>query len=170
MLLSTYVYAVSYHYQFPTERYTFELKGVIDDGQHFWHPHDRYDFIVPLHHFSVDVGWHEAELKQKVEMALWELGPLYSSRHGEPLQVKSEVLTTKGRLYISTLHRPYIVPNESRPEEGDSIGYREVKVTGHLEYDDGVLFARCDQIEFFPLPEMIKPGPDQVVLDGARDF
>ena len=65
----------------------------------------------------------------------------------EPL---SEVLTKKGLLYFSTLYRPYIFKNQFQLEEGSNLNYRDVNIHGHLEFDESILYARCDQIEFIP--------------------
>ena len=135
-----------------TDIYTFKVNGTIIDGDHLWQPHDRYDFIVPLHHFTVDIGHWVMDLEPQIEMALFTAPTTYSTSTGLPVEPRSEVLTDKGLLYFSTLYRPYIHQTVGRPSEGDSINYRDVRIDGHLEFDDGVLFARCDQIEFIPDP------------------
>ena len=137
--------------QTSTDIYAFKVDGYIVDGAHFWQPHDRYDFVVPLHHFTVNIGHWVMDLEQEIKMALFMMPATYSDS-GQPIKPRSEVLTKKGLLYFSTLYRPYIHPTVGRPNEGDSINYREVRIDGHLEFDDGVLFARCDQIEFIPDP------------------
>ena len=161
---------MSNYFEFPTNQFIFELNGTIADGQWFWEPHDRYDMIVPLHHFTVDVGWHQYELEDLVSSGLQLIPEQYSRDSGAPLSPKSEVLDTKGHLYVSTLYRPYVVPTEAIPKEGDEIDHREVRVTGNLGYDDGVLFARCNQIEFKALPEPFTIDEDEMVSPGAENF
>ena len=141
-----------YNTQSPTQLYRFDVTGHIVDGEHFWEPHDRYDFIVPLHHFTVDIGWHRMDMEREVDMALRMMPTAYSNNTGEPMEPLSEVLTKKGLLYFSSLYRPYIIKNEFQLEEGSCLDYREVNIHGHLEFDESILYARCDQIEFMPFP------------------
>ena len=141
-----------YNTQSPTEIYKFHATGHIVDGEHFWEPHDRYDFIVPLHHFTVDVGGYRHELEYEVKMAMRNMTPVYSDNTGERIDPLSEVFTSKGCLYFSTRYRPYIVKNEFQLKEGSDLRCREVNIHGHLEFDESILYARCDQIEFIPFP------------------
>ena len=141
-----------YNTQIPTQLYRFDVTGHIVDGDHFWEPHDKYDFPVPLHHFTVDIDWHRMDLEREVGYALRMMPTIYSRHTGEPMEPLSEVLTKKGLLYFSSLYKPYIVKNQFQLEEGSCLDYREVNIHGHLEFEESILYARCDQIEYISFP------------------
>lgn len=90
------------------------------------------------------------DMEREVDMALAMMTPVYSNNTGERMEPLSEVLTKKGLLYFSTLYKPYIVKNQFQLEEGSCLDYRNVNTYGHLEFDESILYARCDQIEFIP--------------------
>ena len=92
------------------------------------------------------------DMEREVDMALAMMPPQYLRTTGERMEPFSEVLTKKGLLYFSTLYRPYIVRNQLQLEEGSCLDYRDVNIHGHLEFDESILYARCDQIEFTPFP------------------
>ena len=77
--------------------YSFDVNGTIVDADFFWEPEDRYDFPVPLHHFTVDIGGEAFELEQLVKMAFWELPRPYSET-GQLIDMKSEFFDRPGRL------------------------------------------------------------------------
>jgi len=146
--------------------YSFDVNGTIVDADFFWKPEERYDIPVPLHHFTIDIGYEALELRDLVDRALREMPPSYSET-GELRAMKSEVFDRAGRLYVSTKYRPHIMPTIGKPSIGDVLDYRDVKVCGRLYYESGVIFARCDQIEFFEQRQPRLTGP---VLPGAADF
>ena len=72
--------------------------------------------------------------------------PQQYSDYGEEIETRSEVYNRKGELFISSKYQPYIARSRDKPEPGDDIQYREVRIAGHLEHESGVIFARCDTI------------------------
>ncbi len=96
------------------------------------------------------------DMEREVDMALAMMPRQFSRTTGERMEPLSEVLTKKGLLYFSTLYRPYIVKNQFQLEEGSCLDYREVSIHGHLEFDESILYARCDQIEFIPYHYVVK--------------
>ena len=117
------------------------------DGSHLWESHDRHDFLVPLHHFSIDIGGNRMDLDRLVEWAMHEIPQQYSD-YGEAIETRSEVYNRKGELFISSKFKPYIARSRDKPEPGDDIKYRDVRIAGHLEHESGVIFARCQTLEF----------------------
>lgn len=117
------------------------------DGSHLWEPHDRHDFLVPLHHFSVRIGHNRMDLDQLIQYALLEIPQQYSD-YGDKVETRSEVYNREGNLFISSKYQPYIARSRDNPEPGDDIKYRQVRIAGHLEHESGVIFARCQTLEF----------------------
>ena len=74
--------------------------------------------------------------------------PQQYSDYGEEFEARSEVFNRKGELFVSSKFQPYIARSRDKPEPGDDIKYREVRIAGHLEYESGVMFARCGTLEF----------------------
>ena len=87
------------------------------------------------------------DLDRQIDWAMDEIPQQYSD-YGEPIETRSEVYNRKGELFISSKFQPYIARSRDKPEPGDDIKYREVRIAGHLEYESGVIFARCDTLEF----------------------
>jgi len=137
------------NYQLRTDLYSFDFDYgcMMMDGFHLWEPQKRHDFPVPLHHFSVRIGYNRVDLDQLIEYAMAEIPQQYSD-YGEEIETRSEVYNRKGELFISSKFQPYIARSRNKPEPGDDIKYRDVRIAGHLEYDSGVLFARCQTLEF----------------------
>lgn len=142
-------YVVYNDYQLRTQEYSFDFTHdcMMMDGSHLWEPHDRHDFFVPLHHFSVRIGYNRMDLDQLIRYAMAEIPKQYSES-GDEVEARSEVLNRKGELFISSKYQPYIARSRNKPEPGDDIEYRDVRIAGHLEHESGVLFARCDTLEF----------------------
>ena len=137
-------------YQLPLNQYSFDLTDgcTINDGSHIWGPQNRYDFIVPLFNFSVDIGYNQMEINQLIEYAVAEIPDDWSTTTGDLIKIRSEVYNRKGELFISSKYPPYIARSRNKPEPGDDIRHREVRIAGHLEHESGVVFARCDTLEF----------------------
>ena len=87
------------------------------------------------------------DLDQLIEYAMAEIPQQYSD-YGEEIETRSEVYNRKGELFISSKFQPYIARSRNKPEPGDDIKYRDVRIAGHLEHESGVIFARCDTLEF----------------------
>ena len=137
-------------YQLPINQYSFDLtdRCTIVDGTRLWEPHDRHDFLVPLYHFSVDIDYHKMDIDRLIEYAMAEIPDDWSTTTGEKIKIRSEVFNPKGELFISSKFQPYIARSRDKPEPGDDIKYRDVRIAGHLEYESGVVFARCQTLEF----------------------
>ena len=87
------------------------------------------------------------DLDRLIDWAMDEIPQQYSD-YGEPIETRSEVYNRKGELFISSKFQPYIARSRDKPEPGDDIKYRDVRIAGHLEHESGVIFARCQTLEF----------------------
>ena len=137
------------NYQLRTDLYSFDFDYgcMMMDGSHLWELHDRYDFLVPLYHCSIDIGGNRMDLDRLIDWAMDEIPQQYSD-YGEPIETRSEVYNRKGELFISSKFQPYIARSRDKPDLGDDIKYRDVRIAGHLEHESGVIFARCQILEF----------------------
>ena len=137
------------NYQLRTELYSFDFDYgcMMMDGSHLWEPQKRHDFLVPLHHCSIDNVGNRMDLDRLIDWATDEIPQQYSD-YGEPIETRSEVYNRKGELFISSKFQPYIARSRDKPEPGDDIKYRDVRIAGHLEHESGVIFARCQTFEF----------------------
>lgn len=87
------------------------------------------------------------DLDQLIQYALLEIPQQYSD-YGDKVETRSEVYNREGNLFISSKYQPYIARSRDNPEPGDDIKYRQVRIAGHLEHESGVIFARCQTLEF----------------------
>ena len=76
-----------------------------------------------------------------------EISQQYSD-FGESIETRSEVYNRKGELFISSNFQPCIARSRNKPESVDDIKYQDVRIAGHLEHESGVIFARCQTLEF----------------------
>ena len=88
------------------------------------------------------------DIDRLIEYAMAEIPKDWSTTTGEKIEIRSEVFNSKDELFISSKYQPYIARSRDKPEPGDDVRYRDVRIAGHLEYDSGVLFARCQTLEF----------------------
>tara|TARA_B100000401_G_scaffold304199_1_gene209166 strand:+ start:168 stop:548 length:381 start_codon:yes stop_codon:yes gene_type:complete len=123
------------NYQLRTELYSFDFDYgcMMMDGSHLCEPQKRHDFLVPLHHCSIDIGGNRMDLDRLIDWATDEIPQQYSD-YGEPIKTRSEVYNRKGELFISSKCQPYIAMSRDKPEPGDDIKYRDVRIAGHLEH------------------------------------
>ena len=137
-------------YQLRLEEYSFDFDYdcMMIDGSHLWESHDRHDFLVPPHHFSVRIGWNKDDLDRLIEYAMAEIPDDWCTYTGEKIKIRSEAYDRKGELFISSKFQSYIARSRNKPDPGDCIKYRDVRIAGHLEHESGVIFARCDTLEF----------------------
>ena len=87
------------------------------------------------------------DLDRLIDWAIDEIPQQYSD-YGEPIETRSEVYNRKGELFISSKFQPYIARSRNKPEPGDDIKYQDVWIAGHLKHESGVIFARCQTLEF----------------------
>ena len=74
------------NYQLRTDLYSFDFDYgcMMMDGSHLWEPQKRHDFLVSLHHCSIDIGSNRMDLDRLIDWAMDEIPHKYSG-YGEPI-------------------------------------------------------------------------------------